>query len=106
MNANIRYKNSVFSLLFSDPDALRELYGAIEGVEKIPTPEFIVLYNGAEEAKVVWREEGMGIGMEKGIGIGREEVARNALVEGVPIELIKKISGLDEEALKHIQARL
>jgi len=35
---------------------------------------------------------------------GREEVARNALAEGVPIELIKKISGLDEEALKHIQA--
>ena len=64
----------------------------------------------AEEAKVVWREEGMEIGMEigreEGIGIGREEVARNALVEGVPIELIKKISGLDEEALKHIQARL
>jgi len=51
-----------------------------------------------EEAKVVWREEGR----EE----GREEVARNALVEGVPIELIKKISGLDEEALKHIQARL
>ena len=41
----------------------------------------------------------------KGIGIGREEVTRNALVEGIPIELIKKISGLDEEALKHIQAR-
>ena len=40
-------------------------------------------------------------GMEK----GREEVARNALAEGVPIELIKKISGLDEEALKHNQAR-
>ena len=47
-----------------------------------------------EEAKVVWREE------------GREEVARNALVEGIPIELIKKISGLDDEVLRHIQARL
>jgi len=51
-----------------------------------------------EEAKVVWREEGR----EE----GREEVARNALIEGVPFELIKKISGLDEEALKHIQANL
>ena len=55
-----------------------------------------------EEAKVVWREEGFEDGLEK----GREEVARNALAEGVPIELIKKISGLDEEALKHIQAGL
>jgi len=42
---------------------------------------------------------------QKGMEKGREEVARNALAEGVPIELIKKISGLDEEALKHIQAR-
>jgi len=32
MNVNAKYKNSVFSLLFSDPEALRELYGAIEGV--------------------------------------------------------------------------
>jgi len=32
MNVNAKYKNSVFSLLFSNPDAIRELYGAIEGV--------------------------------------------------------------------------
>jgi hypothetical protein len=32
MSANRQYKDSVFSFLFSDPDALRELYGAIEGV--------------------------------------------------------------------------
>jgi hypothetical protein len=37
-------------------------------------------------------EEGMEEGMEK----GKEEVARNALSEGVPFELVKKISGLDE----------
>ncbi|MDR2052235.1 MAG: Rpn family recombination-promoting nuclease/putative transposase, partial [Treponema sp.] len=33
MGANARYKDSVFSFLFSDPDILRELYGAIAGVE-------------------------------------------------------------------------
>jgi len=55
-----------------------------------------------EEAKKVWFEEGLEEGMEK----GREEIALNALAEGVPIELIKKISGFDEEALKNIQARL
>ena len=32
MNVNVQYKNSVFSLLFSDPDVLRELYCALEGV--------------------------------------------------------------------------
>jgi len=47
-----------------------------------------------EEAKVVWREE------------GREEVTRNALAKGIPLELIHDITGFDEEALKQIQARL
>ncbi|MDR3355568.1 MAG: Rpn family recombination-promoting nuclease/putative transposase [Spirochaetaceae bacterium] len=39
MGVNAGYKDSVFSLLFSDPDTLRELYGALEGVtldKKIP----------------------------------------------------------------------
>jgi hypothetical protein len=31
-NVNRNHKNSVFSSLFSDPDVLRELYSAIEGV--------------------------------------------------------------------------
>jgi hypothetical protein len=35
-NINKQYKNSVFSLLFSDPNILRELYGAIEGVDLAP----------------------------------------------------------------------
>jgi predicted transposase/invertase (TIGR01784 family) len=32
MNVNKKYKNSLFSFLFSNPDILRELYSAIEGV--------------------------------------------------------------------------
>ena len=32
MGANIKYKNSVFSFLFSDPEKLRELYCALEDV--------------------------------------------------------------------------
>jgi hypothetical protein len=31
MNINRSYKDSVFSLLFNDPDTLRDLYGALEG---------------------------------------------------------------------------
>jgi hypothetical protein len=33
MGSNRQYKDSVFSFLFSDPAALRELYGAITGIE-------------------------------------------------------------------------
>jgi len=36
MGVNEKHKNSVFSLLFSDEDVLRELYSAIEGVELPP----------------------------------------------------------------------
>lgn len=32
MGANREYKDSVFSFLFSDPEILRELYGALEGI--------------------------------------------------------------------------
>ncbi|GHV55569.1 hypothetical protein AGMMS49579_18790 [Spirochaetia bacterium] len=37
MGVNSKYKDSLFSWLFSDTDALRELYGAIEGVAIDPT---------------------------------------------------------------------
>ncbi|MDR0553807.1 MAG: Rpn family recombination-promoting nuclease/putative transposase, partial [Treponema sp.] len=33
MSVNREYKNSVFSYLFGQPDTLRELYGALRGVE-------------------------------------------------------------------------
>jgi hypothetical protein len=36
MGANREYKDSVFSFLFSDPETLRELYGALEGVRLGP----------------------------------------------------------------------
>jgi hypothetical protein len=36
MDVNTKYKASVFSSLFSDPDALRELYSALEGVSLPP----------------------------------------------------------------------
>jgi hypothetical protein len=32
MGTNVKFKSTVFSTLFSDPDVLRELYGALEGV--------------------------------------------------------------------------
>ena len=36
MNVNREYKDSVFSLLFSDTEILRDLYGALEGVRLDP----------------------------------------------------------------------
>jgi len=36
MNVNAKHKDSVFSFLFSNPEALRELYSALEGVSLPP----------------------------------------------------------------------
>jgi hypothetical protein len=36
---------------------------------------------------------------------GREETARNALAEGLPLQTVQKITGLDMETLKNIAAR-
>jgi predicted transposase YdaD len=47
-----------------------------------------------EDAKVVWREEAQ---EEKAM-----EIARNALVEGLSIEVIHNITGLDIEAIKRL----
>jgi predicted transposase/invertase (TIGR01784 family) len=67
-----------------------------------------------EDAKQVWYEEGMEEGLEKGLekgreeGLergreeGREEIARNALAEGVSIEIVRKITGLDIETIKNL----
>jgi len=51
-----------------------------------------------EEAKVAWHEEGR----EK----TQEEIARNALVEGFPLETVQKITDLDIQAIHNIQAGL
>jgi hypothetical protein len=48
MAANTRHKDSVFSLLFSKPDILRELYSALSGVD-VP-PDTPVTINTLEDA--------------------------------------------------------
>jgi hypothetical protein len=47
MGSNIRYKDSVFSFLFSNPDTLRELYSAICGI--ILPPSIPVTVNTLED---------------------------------------------------------
>ena len=51
-------------------------------------------------------EQGMAQGLEQGLTKGIETVARNALTEGAPIEFIQKITGLDLDVIKKIQANL
>ena len=50
-------------------------------------------------------EKGMGVGMEKGMEKGVETVAANALAEGLPLELIRKLTGLDTETITGLSPR-
>ena len=50
-------------------------------------------------------EDALSVRFNEGREEGREEAARNALAEGVPIELICKITGLDMEVVKELQVK-
>jgi hypothetical protein len=57
---------------------------------------------GREEGLTEGRERGLTEGLEKGLTEGRETIARNALAEGLPVDLIQKITGLDFETIKSL----
>jgi len=61
-----------------------------------------------EDAIKVWYEEGREEGREEGWAEGRiserEEIAKQALAEGATLEFVQKITGLDMDAIRNIQA--
>ena len=64
-----------------------------------------------EEAKKVWYEEAHEEGLEKGLALGlkqleqsKEETARKALAEGLSIEIIQRITGLDAQAINNLNS--
>ena len=63
-----------------------------------------------EEAKEVWFEEGRMEGIEEGIeegaAKGREEVAKNALLKGLPFDTICDITGFDLEKIRTLSASI
>jgi predicted transposase/invertase (TIGR01784 family) len=48
------------------------------------------------------REEGWEKGREEGLERGREEIARHALAKGLPLDIIREITGLDSETIRNI----
>jgi hypothetical protein len=55
-----------------------------------------------EDALAVRYREGFEIGRQEGQNAWDEEFARNALAEGIPFEVISKISGLDKAAIESL----
>ena len=90
-----KHSTEVINMLYMEWDqeaalAVRYEEGHEEGMEK-----------GVEKGVEIGMERGREEGMEK----GREETARNALAEGVSIELVQKITGLDLETVKKLSQR-
>ena len=54
---------------------------------------------GHEVGLEAGRKAGLEEGREAGFEEGREEIARNALAEGMNLEIIRKITGLDAETI-------
>jgi len=61
---------------------------------------------GVEKGIGIGVEKGIGIGVEKGIGIGIYEVAKNAITEGFPNEIIRKITKLTDEEIDAIRIEI
>lgn len=72
-----------------------------------PAHEFTKLPNSWENRGI---KKGLKLGIEKGVekGVekGREEVAFEMLKEGLSIELIAKVTHLDQEAIEELQKQL
>ena len=48
-------------------------------------------------------DDALAVRYEEGQEDGVEKVAKNALVEGIPIEQIQKITGLDDKAIEKLR---
>jgi hypothetical protein len=57
-----------------------------------------------EEGREEGLEEGLERGLERGRERGREEIAKNALAKGLPVEMIREITGLDLETLSQLSS--
>jgi len=57
------------------------------------------------EGKEEGREEGLAEGIEKGMEKSQMEIAKNALAEGASVDFVQKITDLDLETIKNLQAR-
>ena len=50
-----------------------------------------------------WKmEDALAVRYEEGMEDGKEDIARNALAKGIPVELIHDITGLDMDTIKNL----
>ena len=95
MCVNKKHKSSVFSTLFSDPDVLRELYSAIEGVD-IP-PDAIVDINTLTDVLYMKQINDISFTIDDRIVILVEH--QSTICRNVPIRLLMYLGRVYEKIL-------
>ena len=95
-NVNRNHKNSVFSVLFSTPEVLRELYSAIAGIEI--APDAIVDINTLSEALFMKQINDLSFTINDHIVILIEH--QSTINENVPLRLLMYIARVYEKIIE------
>ena len=94
-NVNKRHKNSVFSALFSNPETLRELYSAIEGID-IP-PDAVININTLSDALFMKQINDVSFTINDRIVVLIEH--QSTINENVPLRLLMYIGRIYEKII-------
>jgi hypothetical protein len=96
MNVNRKHKNSLFSALFSNPDALRELYSAIEGID-IPQ-DAIININTLSDALFMGQINDVSFTINNRIVVLIEH--QSSINDNIPVRLLMYIGRVYEKILE------
>ena len=105
MEANKKHKDSVFSTLFNNPDTLRELYSAIEGVT-IP-PDMPIDINTLTDVLLKGKINDVSFTIDNRLVVLIEH--QSSISENLPLRLLQYIGRVYEKIIpseKHFQKKL
>ena len=94
-NVNKKHKNSVFSKLFGNPEALRELYSAIEGVD-VP-PDAVIAINTLSDVLFMKQINDLSFTIDDRIVVLVEH--QSTINNNVPVRLLMYIARVYEKIL-------
>ena len=95
MKANAKYKDSVFTLLFGKPEILRELYGALEGVD-LPADTPVVI-NTLQDALFMDRVNDISFEIDGKVIVLMEH--QSTVNPNLPLRILMYIARLYEKIL-------
>jgi hypothetical protein len=96
MHANRNNKDSVFSALFSDPEILRELYSAIEGVDI--SPDAVISINTLSEALFMKQINDLSFTIDDRLVVLIEH--QSTINENIPLRILMYIARVYEKIIE------